>query len=562
MILNKKKAIGVVSVIVFLAVFMITSGNDIRYFFAEMIYGGENPIESSMIFSKKSGFYGEDFDLKIYAPTKEIYYTLDGSEPTIDSIKYETPIRITDASVNENVYSSRTDVCGSFLTEDSLYQVPDYLVDKCTVLRAIYFDSDGNASEAETRVFFVGYGSKTGYEGVNVIAVTSDSENLFGEENGIYVLGAAFSDYQKEHDLSERNYYRWEANYLNRGKEWEREANIQVFNTGKELVLSQNVGVRIQGGVSRGLLPKSLNFYARSEYGDNRLTYDFFDTGYYPQRVTLSGGGNDYYGKILDRLGAELSEDLEFCTMHYVPYVLFLNGEYWGIYHLTEKYDDHYIEQYYDVESDNVVIVKNGNLERGTEEDLDAYDQMKNFVEYADMTVEENYQMACTMLDMQSMIDYFAAEIYMARQVDWPSSNYALWRSRTVSDKPYEDGKWRWMLFDVNTAAMVDDFIDHDTLAYVLEESSMFANLYKNREFRLKFQERLREMKDTVFEPSKVKEILTQYEQELAEPMENNHQRFFGSSNEPFLYRVKIMKEFIDQRPDYIETMIQNNEID
>ena len=37
--------------------------------------------------------------------------------------------------------------------------------------------------------------------------------------------------------------------------------------------------------------------------------------------------------------------------------------------------------------SKNDICIKNGNLEVGTEEDKEAYVQMKNFVEYADMTV-------------------------------------------------------------------------------------------------------------------------------------------------------------------------------
>ena len=260
-----------------------------------MVYGGENGIESNIIFSKQSGFYEEEFQLKIYAPSDEIYYTLDGSEPNRESLRYDAPILIDDATKNENVYSLRTDVCGSFIAGDTLYTIPDYLVDKCTVIKVAYYDETGNLSAAETRNYFVNYDEKAGYENISIISVTTDSENLFSDDKGIYVLGDSFKEYCEENDLSTKSYYRWGANFLNRGREWERNVNIQVFDENKELVLSQNVGMRIQGGVSRGLLPKSLNFYARDEYGDNRMKYDFFDTGYYPQRVTLSGGGNDYY---------------------------------------------------------------------------------------------------------------------------------------------------------------------------------------------------------------------------------------------------------------------------
>ena len=557
---NKKKVIAVITTAIILTICMISSGYNLRYFFAEMFYGGVNSIESNIIFSKKSGFYDKEFQLKIYAPSEEIYYTLDGSDPTKESKKYETPILIKDATQNENIYSSRTDVCGSFMAGDTLYTVPDYLVDKCTIIKVAYYDENGERSEIENRTYFVGFQGKQGYENVNIISLITNPDNLYSDETGIYVLGDTFEEYCETHDLSERSYYRWGANFLNRGKEWEREAAIQIFNTNQELVLSQDVGVRIQGGVSRGLLPKSLNFYARDEYGDNRMRYDFFGTGYYPQRVTLSGGGNDYYGKMLDRLGADLTRDLNFCKMNFEPYVLFLNGEYWGFYYLTEKYDEHYIEHYYDVDSDNVVIIKNGKLEVGTENDLNSYEQMRAVVESADMTEASNYQMACTMLDMESVIDYFAAEIYMARRVDWPSSNYALWRSRETSEKAYEDGKWRWMLFDVNTSAFIDDIVDHNTLTYVQEESEMFANLYRNKEFRELFSKRILEMADTIFEPSLVEQKVTEYEKLMSEPMENHHQRFFSNDNSAFHYSGTMMKEFAKNRKAYVEAMIDGNE--
>ena len=554
---NTKKIIATITVAVIAIICVISSGYNLKYFFAEMIYGGKNAIDSRIIFSKQSGFYDDAFYLKIYAPSGEIYYTLDGSDPTIESMKYESPILISDATNNENVYSMRTDVCGSFLTEDSMYKVPEFLVDKCNVIKVAYYDESNQRSRIETRTYFVDFDEKQGYENINVVSITTDPENLFSDDKGIYVLGDTFKEFCENNDITQTNYYRWNANFLNRGIDWEREADIEIFNENKELVLEQRVGIRIQGGVSRGLLPKSLNFYARDEYGDNRMRYDFFHTGYYPQRVTLSGGGNDYYGKMLDRLGAELTQDLEFCTMNYEPYALFLNGEYWGFYYLTEKYDDHYIEHYYDVQSDNVIIVKNDKLEVGTEEDFNVYQQMKSFVEYADMTQNENYTIACTMLDMESFIDYFAAEIYMARQVDWPSANFSLWRSRTISDQPYEDGKWRWMLFDVNTAAMVDDYIDHDTLGYVISESMMFANLYTNAEFRKQFTDKIYELSETVFDANRVAALVDGYVGLMSEPMEKNHQRFFMANKDDFLYRAQIMKDFAEQRSDFIETMLE-----
>lgn len=558
--MRKKKLLIIISVgfLVF-TLGILTLGHDLKYYVAEIIYSEENPAGSEIVFSKKAGFYEGEILLNLYAPTKEIYYTLDGSEPDRNSMKYEGAIQITDASANKNVYSMRTDVSSNFLTEDPMYESPEYLIDKCTVVRAVYYDLQGSRSEVAERAYFVDFSEKDGYDNVNIISISTDPDALFDSSEGIYVLGDTFEKYCEENEWTEKSFYSWSANYSMRGKEWEREAYIQIFDEQKELVLSQTLGIRIQGGASRAFTPKSLNLYAREEYGNDRMEYDFFDTGYYPKRVTLSSGGNDIYGKMLDRLGSELTSSCDFCTMNYEPYVLFLNGEYWGFYYLTEKYDEHYIEHYYDVNADNVIIVKKDSLETGKEEDITTYDEMYDFIANADMTQEENYRKVWELFDQDSFIDYFAAEIYMARNGDWPQSNYAMWRSRKTSGRTYEDGKWRFLLFDVNTSAFMNSLTEHDTLSYAIEHNELFANLSKNSEFREKFSYRILEMAETLFEPELVNRKITEYEVLMGKPMANHLLRFFGSSNEKFYTRSYIMKEFGYERGNYIREMLENN---
>ena len=522
-----------IAVIAILLLYFNQENVTLAYVFANLLNEEQDVGRDSnhIIFSKESGFYEEKFYLSIWAPSDEIYYTLDGSEPGKESYKYETPILIDDASQNENTNSMRTDFSAYFLEDDSRYQVPEYLIDKCTVLKVAYYDGHGERSKTEERTYFVSYEEKSGYEDMNIVSITSQPEGLFDSEKGIYVLGDTFSEYAKDTDYEQEAEWTWEANYKNSGREWERSAHIEVFDSNKQLVVSQNIGLRIQGGVSRAYYPKSLNLYARDEYGSNQMKYDFFGTGYFPQRVTLSSGGNDYYGKIRDRIGAELTSDYNFCTMHYVPYVVFLNGEYWGFYYLTEKYDEHYIEHYYNVDKDNVVMIKQYDLEAGMPEDYILYEEMRSFIEKTDMSNDDNYQKACEIIDMESFIDYYAAEIYMARNGDWPEANYALWRSREISQKKYEDGKWRWMLFDVNTSALHSDLVEHDTLAYVVEECRLFRSLAKNAQFRTQFADKLREMRDVVFPLERAEVKLNEYELLMSGPMENHMKRFFGKNN-------------------------------
>lgn len=66
-----------------------------------------NPVLETPRFSHQSGFYEDAFLLKLYADFGEtIYYTLDGSEPTENSLVYNGPILIEEVSSQPNVYNS------------------------------------------------------------------------------------------------------------------------------------------------------------------------------------------------------------------------------------------------------------------------------------------------------------------------------------------------------------------------------------------------------------------------------------------------------------------------
>ncbi len=114
-----------------------------------------------LVFSRESGFYDEEFDLEIRSASGTVYYTMDGTDPTTDSILYTGPIHIIDASVNENVYSLRTDISTGFyldlLDEFSFrapgYTMPSYPVDKCTIIRAVVYYGNGRYSQIKTASF-------------------------------------------------------------------------------------------------------------------------------------------------------------------------------------------------------------------------------------------------------------------------------------------------------------------------------------------------------------------------------------------------------------------------
>lgn len=521
---------------------------------------GDNYFPKGLCFSRESGFYEEPFALELSAPFgAKIYYTLDGSVPDENALPYTAPIWIEDASSNPNVHAMRTDLSYETTMAGVPYQLPDYPVDKCTIIRAACQDADGNFGEVKTESYFVGYDDKAGYDGMNVVSVVTDPANLFDYDKGIYVFGRGF-DAELDED---GNHIDKSENFNQHGFLWERPADIQLFDAGRETILKQSCGVRIQGGGSRETLPKSLNFYARDSYGMAKRFYaDLFGTDYMADTLTLTAGGQDTIIKFRDRFVAALTGERDFCTAHYEPYVMFLDGEYWGVYWLAERYTGAYIEHYYGVDKDNVLIVKNGRPESESDEDWSIYNSMTNYLTDTDFSDPVNYESLDYVIDVQSCLDYYAAEIYIARSVDWPGTNEAFWRARKPVENggSYEDGRWRWMLFDVNTSSFDVELVGEDSLKWVLDRSPAFANLCSSEQFREAFCTTIMDFANEVFSPANTEPLMEQHLAFMKEPLERNLDRFFGRdySGSPEEEMADIGK-FLANRKPYIEEQLKEN---
>lgn len=416
--------------------------------------GGVEYIAGAPEFSVESGFYENEISLALSAGTgATIYYTTDGTEPTTDSEIYSSEISIKNRTSEPNKYAS--------ITEISLDNINVPNVTKGTVVKAFAVDKDGNKSETVSHSYFIGIDINSQYGGMPVLSITADPDDLFSYENGIYVTGKVYDEWRQSGDnsLGMQTYF-YPCNYNQKGQEWERKVFIELFENDGALAYSQPIGARITGNATRASVVKSMKFYSRDEYGKKNVKYELIPDAKMEidditvrdkyKRFTMRNGGNDLgHAQFRDNYIQSLLGDRAFETQSSRPAVMFINGEYWGIYTLQEDYSDSYIENNYNINKDNVVIIKCGGVDDGNDEDIALYDELINFAKNNDLSVTSNYDRIDQMMDMQSFIDYQCAEIFIANQ-DWMNNNnnYRVWRARTVSDQPYEDGKWRWMLYD------------------------------------------------------------------------------------------------------------------
>ena len=226
-----------------------------------------------------------------------------------------------------------------------------------------------------------------------------------------------------------------------------------------------------------------------------------------------NGGFDAGYLKFKDGWQQSLLQGLDFSVQQDRLAVLYLNGEYWGPYNLNDKYDDHYIKAHYDVS--NCLMIKNAQLEEGEEEDFHYYEDLLSYASH-DLSDPDEYLKFQQIMEVQSMADYFAAEIYMANTDWWDWQNTTLWRSMTVeTDNQYADGRWRFIMFDTEYSSSLfrkpENSWDFDNLKRTIDSRPLFAAALQNSEFRTLFKESMYKIAYTYLTPDIVNSTLDEW---------------------------------------------------
>ena len=505
--------------------------------------------------SHKNGFYNDSFSLELTAPKGfDIYYTLDNSLPTANSLRYSAPIQIEDASTKPNYYSMKPGISSL----DVYY--PEELIDKCQNVKAVAINPTSNeVSDIYEYTYFVGFQNKSGYSGLPIIEMDVSEDDLYDYEKGIYVTGKIYDE--SPHEGYPETY---PANYHQKGKEWEKQATFKYFNESRELEFEQNIGVRIHGGWSRAFNQKSFNLYARKEYDGNSTFKKAFFSNINAHSLMLRSGGyrDTTLTKVRDALDHNLSVDERFSVQQSFPVILFLNGEYWGIYNLQERFSDNYVHEHFpDIKKSNVLIIKNDEIDEGKDEDFHYYEELVNFFESNSFSDETKYLEAQTYIDVEEFAQYMSTQLYIGN-IDWPGNNV-----RVFKDISKQNSKWHFMMYDTDDSsnilpsrcnANIDPFLkaphwksgplETDCLLGLI-----LSKLIENQEFRTLFRTTFIRIGSENFSPTRVNAYLDAAKSKLSEPMNNNYKRFVNNTYDSLYFqdKVEVIKTFFANRYTY-----------
>lgn len=533
--------------------------------------GFEDILEVSQL-SLASGFYSGEQSLVISHPDPEaaIFYTLDGAIPTPESIPYESPITLgLQTSNEEGINMIRTNPPETDPLEFG-WKTPSLFPEKATVVRAAAFREGYFTPPPATATYFIDMEPPA----LPIASIVTDTFNLFNHINGIYIPGIDYETY----GYGDNWYGMPNANYFRTGELWEVPSYFSFFESGEE-VLSENVGVRIHGGGTRALPQKSLRIYARGGYGSDYLNHPFFPNQDHTQykRILLRSAGQDFFGpgtQLRDGFMEKLVEPIEVPIQDYQPAILYLNGEYWGIQNLRERYDKYYFLRKYGIPEDELDLLENNMVvEEGS---WAHYGNLLDYIEENPLSNQAAYAYINTQMNVENFTDYNIINIFVGN-IDWPGHNLKYFRRQTTYNPDAlfgNDGRWHWALNDLDfgfgwSGAYNYDF---DMISYVTDpvggvwpqnlpwSTFLIRNLLQNESFKYGFINRFGDLLNTVFLTEHMLAFLEETKAVIEPEIEKHIGRWGYPANTLNGWNVNLnrMRTFATLRPGFLQSHLIN----
>ena len=517
-------------------------GSDNRFYYAEPTPGAQNGkgyegITQLPAFSVTPGIYDNAVTVAITAGEGEtIRYTTDCTTPNASS----------------EVYSG------------------ELSISKNSVIRAAAFRDGYLSGDVATATYL--FRSDGVNHALPVVTLVTAPDNLWNSKTGIYATGDQFDPDAASYadTLKSATYY--QAKFATEEQVdtiWEKPAAFSLFDDNGRQVFTQNVGIRIAGSFGRGRAQKGFNVIARKEYGKGSMEYPFFQNRPYTEykAVVLRAGAQDQNrSKIRDELASGLLEgtDINILYQAYRPTVLYLNGEYWGVYFMKEKRNRFFVAQHENTENNVDLAIGKGFKQRSYGDNSD----WVSLYEYAtshDLSSADAYNYVAERMDVDSFRDYMIAEIYNGNTDTYNFQYYRL-----------KGGKWKFIFYDFCWGFQSPG---HETLAFRMGKTpadvcsaKLFAAMLQNKGWRDSFCRRFGELLNTAFAPERVSALIEELygyvEPEIKREREKfNKDTFMGvkqpntnlGTYEGFQSEISKLKDFAQRRPEELKRQLQSN---
>jgi spore coat protein CotH len=237
------------------------------------------------------------------------------------------------------------------------------------------------------------------------------------------------------------------------------------------------------------------------------------------------------------------------------PCVVYINGEYWGLYNIREKVNEDYLASHHGVDPKKVdILVWNGYVKAGNNE---AYKDLIDYVSSHDMRNQEYYEYVASQMDIDNFIDYLIVECYFGNT---DSGNIMFWRDQN-------GGKWRWILYDMDWALFKETYTWNNIFQIFNPngmgfddwiDTTLHVKLMKNANFKREFIKRYALYINTYFSPERLLPMFDAMIAEIRSEMPRQLERWPIPANyDPWEDQVASMRQIIIEKPEIEKKNLQ-----
>ncbi|MBI3235685.1 MAG: lamin tail domain-containing protein [Bacteroidetes bacterium] len=286
--------------------------------------------------------------------------------------------------------------------------------------------------------------------------------------------------------------------YQNVDKDNEKGGYVQILDKKGNLMTQFGANFTIHGNYSSSFPQKSLRVETRQWLDSSSIDYQLYPKKIYKfQNFNLRNAGVDWMRRhVSDLLTSTLVRELNADCGDGRQVLGYINGKYYGVYEIREKYDNDYAAENHNVNADSIDMLSySGVVNYGKDSAWTALSSLANSL---NLSVDSNFNKVAKYIDLDNWIDYFTTEMYIAN-TDWPGNNIKWWRPQR------QDGKWRYILWDLDFGWGIPwgggggIAVSTDLSGSVFGGGLIIGDLMNNVAFRKKFINRYADLINTTF---------------------------------------------------------------
>lgn len=458
--------------------------------------------EAKPVITPSGGFYSSAVTVTITNSSTtggQVYYSLDGEEPTINDIPYTGPFSVSQSKpVRARCFPVSATIMPSQTATETYFVMDDFTLP--------------------------------------IISLTTDSVHLYGN-NGIY-----------------DNYF----------TDWKKPCHFEYFDENGVKILASNASVKIDGGAGGSRSNPQRSFTVEPDnklYGDGVVNYPFIQDKAFIDKFGafyLRNGSNmwNVYPQKEACMERIIRESHTGYTA-YTPVIVYLNGDYFGVYEFREKTDELYFENNYGNNPDSLDLLSvsyfyGAGVIRTLEGSDTSFYNMYDFITTGNPASPTFYEQSDKVLDLKNYTDYLSIENWYGN-VDWLYNNMKMARNRTT------DNRWRFYIQDVELGlgewtSWQDNMFDYfATQQQPNPYWDIYSALIQNTQFHDYFINRYADLMNTTFKHDYYYPVALQMHNQLLPEMPRQFARWTDTLATPVAQSMQTFNNYLPYMIDQFD---------